>query len=331
MAFRFWRRVRLVPGVTLNLSKSGGSLSFGSRGGHFTMSPRGGRLTGGVPGTGVFYTHRVGRGRGKRRGARSASVRPPAPTVPPAKRLNTGFFQRLFTPKDEANLVDGMREFVLGHRERSLEYLQGAAHTADGAFLAAMLSLEERDLAAASRYLETADRKHRQLGRYLGRYGIDATASIGITPELAAHVRPSLRGVLLTRVEVHQRRGETDLALECLERLRKRDPDDVVVTLSFVDNDTDIHAALLLYKGRALSRVGLHTAAVDTLTKALRRRKDRPDELLRAIRYERALVYEAMGNTRRAREDLERVYSQAPDYEDVAERLGVGARKESHR
>ena len=29
LAFRFWRRVRLAPGVTLNLSKSNASLSFG--------------------------------------------------------------------------------------------------------------------------------------------------------------------------------------------------------------------------------------------------------------------------------------------------------------
>ncbi|QCQ22117.1 DUF4236 domain-containing protein [Desulfoglaeba alkanexedens ALDC] len=29
MSFRFWRRIRIAPGVTLNLSKSAGSLSFG--------------------------------------------------------------------------------------------------------------------------------------------------------------------------------------------------------------------------------------------------------------------------------------------------------------
>ncbi|RMH36562.1 MAG: DUF4236 domain-containing protein, partial [Nitrospirae bacterium] len=43
MAFRFWRRIRITPGVTLNLSKSGGSLSFGPRGAKFTIGPRGKR------------------------------------------------------------------------------------------------------------------------------------------------------------------------------------------------------------------------------------------------------------------------------------------------
>jgi hypothetical protein len=41
MSFRFWRRVRLAPGVTLNLSKSTASLSFGPRGAKYTVSPRG--------------------------------------------------------------------------------------------------------------------------------------------------------------------------------------------------------------------------------------------------------------------------------------------------
>jgi len=56
MSFRFWRCIRIAPGVTLNLSKSGGSLSFGPRGAKFTIGPRGGRATVGIPGTGLFYT-----------------------------------------------------------------------------------------------------------------------------------------------------------------------------------------------------------------------------------------------------------------------------------
>lgn len=31
MIFRFWRRIRIVPGVTLNLSKSGGPLIRAAR------------------------------------------------------------------------------------------------------------------------------------------------------------------------------------------------------------------------------------------------------------------------------------------------------------
>ena len=56
MSFRFRRRMRLAPGVTLNLSKSMVSLSFGPPGAKYTISPNGNRMTAGLTGTGLFYT-----------------------------------------------------------------------------------------------------------------------------------------------------------------------------------------------------------------------------------------------------------------------------------
>ena len=92
-----------------------------------------------------------------------------------------------------------------------------------------------------------------------------------------------------------------------------------------IGNDTPVHAALLLYKARALRGLGLLVAARDTLTLALRRKKGRSEDLLRALRYERALVYEALGQHRRARSEFEKLYAEAPDHEDVAVRLGIAA------
>jgi hypothetical protein len=60
VGFRFYRRVHLFPGVSVNLSRSGPSLSVGVRGAHVTVGP--GRITKtvGLPGTGIFYTSRHG-------------------------------------------------------------------------------------------------------------------------------------------------------------------------------------------------------------------------------------------------------------------------------
>jgi len=88
-----------------------------------------------------------------------------------------------------------------------------------------------------------------------------------------------------------------------------------------VENEDEIHTTLLLYRTRALHSLDLLDAAHTTLTIALRRRKDRSPDLLHALRYERALVYEALGSHGRARADLERIYAEAPDYEDVAARV----------
>lgn len=60
MGLRFFRRKQLFPGVRLNLSKSGPSISLGVRGAHVTAGRRGVTRTVGIPGTGIFYTSRTG-------------------------------------------------------------------------------------------------------------------------------------------------------------------------------------------------------------------------------------------------------------------------------
>ncbi len=278
MSFRFWRRIRIAPGVTLNLSKSGGSLSFGPRGAKFTIGPRGKRATVGISGIGLFYTTTLPSGRSS--GRRSASYSTPAvPTVRPEDRLTLGFFKRLITPDDEEALVDGCRELVLGNEDKALQHLEQATHLADGAYLAGFLALKKERLEEAATYLATAAEKHSRLGRYFSKYGISATMSLPITDEVSAHVGPDLRGVLLGLVEVYQRQERWEDAIACLERLKRIEPDDVVVKLSLaellldarpgdknvcrkvvrlaegIENETPVHTALLLYKARALRRV----------------------------------------------------------------------------
>ena len=356
MSFRFWRRIKIAPGVTLNLSKSGGSLSFGPRGAKSTIGPRGKRATVGIPGTGLFYTTTLPSGRsGGRKNA--SSVAPEVPSVRPEDRLTLGFFKRLVTPDDEEALVDGCRELVLGDEDKALQHLEQAVHLADGAYLAGFLALKKEQLAEAADYLTTAAEKHKRLGRYFSKYGISATMSLPITDlsacghaqagEVSAHVGPDLRGVLLGLVEVYQRQERWQDAIACLERLRRLEPNDVVVRLSLVEllidahpgdknicqrvvrlvegieNETPIHAALMLYKAKALRHLGLAIAARDTLTAALRRKKGRSGDLLRALRYERALVYEDLGQKSRARAEFEKLYAEAPDFEDVEKRLGL--------
>jgi hypothetical protein len=53
---RLYRRIRIAKGVTLNVSKSGPSVSLGRRGLKMTLGPRGLRRTVGLPGSGLFLT-----------------------------------------------------------------------------------------------------------------------------------------------------------------------------------------------------------------------------------------------------------------------------------
>jgi uncharacterized protein DUF4236 len=61
MGLRFRKRKRLLPGVTLNLGKRGGSLSLGRRGGSLSLGRRGPTATVSVLGTGLSYVKRLGR------------------------------------------------------------------------------------------------------------------------------------------------------------------------------------------------------------------------------------------------------------------------------
>lgn len=298
----------------------------------------------GIPGTGLFYTTPLtGSKGGKRRSTYTAAT----PTVNPKDRLTLGFFKRLVTPDDEEALVDGCRELVLGDEGKALNHLKKATHLADGAYLAGFLLLKQERPQEAVDYLTSAAEKHSRLGRYFSKYGISATMSLPITDEVSVHVSPDLRGVLLGLVEAYQRQQRWEDAITCLERLRRLEPDDVVVKLSLaellldahpgnrdvfrkvvrlaegVDNEMSVHTSLLFYKAKALRGLGLLDAARAALTSALRRKKDRSADLLRAIRYERVRVYEDLGQHRRARSELEKLYAEAPDYVDVATRLGV--------
>jgi uncharacterized protein DUF4236 len=68
MGLRFYRRLRIAPGFTLNLSKRGSSLSVGRRGFHVTAGSHGVRETVGLPGTGISYTATSHRRRGAQKG-----------------------------------------------------------------------------------------------------------------------------------------------------------------------------------------------------------------------------------------------------------------------
>jgi hypothetical protein len=60
MGFRFYRRLKIAPGLSVNLSRSGPSLSVGMRGAHVTVGKRGITRTIGLPGSGLFWTSRTG-------------------------------------------------------------------------------------------------------------------------------------------------------------------------------------------------------------------------------------------------------------------------------
>lgn len=73
MGLRFFRRIRVMSGLWLNVSRSGLSWSVGVRGLRMTFGKSGTRLTAGLPGSGLSVTKHVRHG--------SPEVEPPCERV----------------------------------------------------------------------------------------------------------------------------------------------------------------------------------------------------------------------------------------------------------
>lgn len=56
MGFRFQKRIKLMPGITLNLSRKGVSTSLGTTGARVTLGHGQQRITTGIPGSGISHT-----------------------------------------------------------------------------------------------------------------------------------------------------------------------------------------------------------------------------------------------------------------------------------
>ncbi len=70
MPWRFRKRKKLFPGVTLNLSDKGAGVTVGNRGGRVSVNSSGHTTVGAsVPGTGIYYQETISGGKRGKRGA----------------------------------------------------------------------------------------------------------------------------------------------------------------------------------------------------------------------------------------------------------------------
>lgn len=347
MGYRFFRRVRILPGVTLNFSKHGTSVSVGPRGFKYTIGSSGVRHTVGIPGTGLYYTEHRSNPRGQRADRRAVSSSPKRAAGPAAaSRLELGFFKRLVTPAAERHFVDGMHALVKGDDATAIAAMEVPDALPDASFMAGVLELKAGRHEAALRELDRAQANPAVLGTGFAKYGIDAELVMPITDVLAVHVGADRRGLALVRAEALQGLERYDEACAALAALHAADPEDALVILSWIEilvedvaskdawkqtvelsaraeNTSEVAAAILYYKGKALRELGLLDAAGDALSLAARRKKDRPAALLTAIDYERGLVYKAKGQMGRALQAFGRAYAADPNYLDVAAQVAA--------
>lgn len=119
MALRFQRRIRVAPGIRLNLSKSGVGISVGPRGASASIGRRGTYTNLGLPGTGLSLRQRVNTSGESSTGSRKARVQPSQKSL-------------------QQMLIEGRLQFSINVRDSGdidLQYVDGTALSQEEAAL----------------------------------------------------------------------------------------------------------------------------------------------------------------------------------------------------
>lgn len=82
MAFRFQRRIKIAPGIRLNISKTGISTTLGKPGTTVTVNKRGGQGNAGLPGTGLSTQTQLTKWQGEKPASHPAAPPEPRRTHP---------------------------------------------------------------------------------------------------------------------------------------------------------------------------------------------------------------------------------------------------------
>jgi tetratricopeptide (TPR) repeat protein len=357
MPFRFFQRFRIAPGLRLNVSKGGISLSAGPRGAQFTIGTSGTRATAGLPGTGLHYTvhnpHKklMGQPSGRATGGRAggqAAYEPPEPKLP-----NLSWLERLTTDSDSKDFIDGWQAWGRGEVDVALKKFRAVSANSkqgtDAAWVAAVLHGQREEYAQAISLLKRALKRADDLGQACRAHDFTPKVQVSVTPQVDAMMVPTASSARLFLAELQQSNGDLKAALATLAQALADQPEgqdiDPVMLAAFgelatevgdskalhqfnvlaaqLGNDTPIHTAVMLYRARALFEQKLFDAALSVLTPALRRKKDRYPELLRDIRFLRGKTYEALNKRAQARRDFERVYAEDPEYDGIRQALGL--------
>ena len=110
MTWRFRKRIKLLPGLWINLSKGAPSLSIGGKGVTTNIGKKGVATTLGTPGTGLSYRF------GPKRTRKKSTFSPPAPPNPLAEKgrkfLDIINEVNALPPIDEQNPLPGLQERV---------------------------------------------------------------------------------------------------------------------------------------------------------------------------------------------------------------------------
>jgi tetratricopeptide (TPR) repeat protein len=348
--FRFQKQIDLLPWLKFNISKSGVSATMGPKNAHITVGPKGTYVYFDLPGGGTYYRRKLSALKEEIKGndEESSQAKHDA-EAEQGPIIDINLVDRVLAPGEVSKFIDTVNALHEGNWDKAYADARQASAIPDGAFLAGCLALQHHDFKKAISYFSSVLRQQEFLGEMFTRFGVQANVLLPLSEDISVAIQPNRHDCLLALAEAHSRLQHNTTAIELLYQIQKEyGSDDLVVRLLLcelydkehgdnpriqheivalageVKNESPLHAALMYYRAKALRRLGVLEGARDTLTQASRKKKDYPMPLLIALQYERALLYEKTGKTQQAQKEFEKIYAQSPNYEDVAQRLGLG-------
>lgn len=290
MTVQVRKSIQLMPGVRMNISKSGVGYSVGSRGYRVTHSANG-RITRtiSIPGTGIRDVTTIRPATRRTRPAAHPSVRAAAPAAEPrpvapsrpglfAPGWEKHLFRALHTPT-EAGLAEVAQHY--GHQHPDARVLAAAL---DGLRAYAITDpahqARARELIGWSITQGLDMRNHHFSKDYLA----DMTWPVEIAYGVIAHLSVAQDVLLLAAAELHLAAGDVNAAIWTAQQAALttisalslaelygdagRHHDVIELTNDLVISD-DVTTLLVILRGRAYSELGYHDTARDVLASAL--------------------------------------------------------------
>ncbi|WP_219414071.1 DUF4236 domain-containing protein [Pseudonocardia nigra] len=331
--------IKIMPGVRLNISRSGVGYSVGGRGLRVTKHANG-RVsrTVGIPGTGLSHSSTVRAPRSRATPRRPSPPARPAPRPPKPGLLAPSWEKDLFDAVEAGRparlaavaRAHGRSEPVVRVLAAALDGLLHVEHLADGT----------GDPERARELLAwVVAQGPVGLGRhpFATKYLAERTWPVEIAAGVVAHLGLHHDVVHLAAAELHQAGGDLDTAIWTVEQAQPMAPaalslvelysdadrhQDVVDLTNGIDNADDATALLLVLRGRAFAQLGYHEAAREAIKEAMRVRSRAVAVRHRAL-LERGQVNLAQNRRAAARTDLEKILAEDAAYPGLADALAA--------
>ena len=336
MGFRMRKSIQLMPGVRLNMSRSGLGISAGVKGFRVTQRADGTlQQTVSIPGTGISHVQRLDGGKSatSRRASNAGpapSAAAPAPAQRVAKRKKPGWF----APRPEKDLYAALGTSDVARMEQVARDQQRYAVAAGS--LAGLLRMQAEQTQQALDLLMAvwSSGQDPASDPFIQKY-VSVSFDLVLAPGVSAPLSLNRNTVGLALAELLQLQNRRVEAVEIVEQLEPTAASaislaelyaelarwaDVVELTDEITNQDDLTALLCVFRGVALRELGYYEAARAAFQEALKTKQRIP--LIRHRAWlERARCYEREGKRSLARKDLERILAEDSTYAGLAEAL----------